>query len=204
VSGAMTKNENPQTLEEELHELENSSEALDERTGNLETKGGLIMLFTFFAMALAIAALAVSLVNSGGTKTKTVVQAAPPAAATTTPATPAPSSTPAAVHSVSVKLGEMFVRPDVTSATGGKVTFHVQNTGKLVHEMIVSTAPVKVPVGASRASEAGSVGEVSELQPGTSGKVTLSLKPGNYVLFCNVPGHYAAGQHTPFTVKAGR
>ncbi len=26
------------------------------------------------------------------------------------------------------------------------------------------------------------------------------LKPGNYVLFCNVSGHYAAGQHIPFTV----
>ena len=30
--------------------------------------------------------------------------------------------------------------------------------------------------------------------------VTLELKPGSYVLFCNVSGHYAAGQHTPFTV----
>ena len=201
MSNALTKNPKAQTLEEELQELEDSNEVLDERTGNLETKGGFIILFTFFAMALAIAALAVSLVNAGKTKTKTVVQQVPAAAATPTAATPTPSSSPTPVHSVSVKLGEMFVRPDVTSASAGKVTFRVQNTGKLVHEMIVSTAPVKFPPGASRASEAGSVGEVSELQPGSSGKVTLTLKPGNYVLFCNVPGHYAAGQHTAFTVK---
>ena len=32
--------------------------------------------------------------------------------------------------------------------------------------------------------------------------LTLNLKPGKYQLFCNVPGHYAAGQHIPFTVTA--
>jgi uncharacterized cupredoxin-like copper-binding protein len=28
----------------------------------------------------------------------------------------------------------------------------------------------------------------------------MHLKPGKYMLFCNVQGHYAAGQHTVFTV----
>jgi uncharacterized cupredoxin-like copper-binding protein len=43
---------------------------------------------------------------------------------------------------------------------------------------------------------------VQEMRPGQSGRVTLRLKPGKYELFCNVPGHYAAGQHTVFTVTA--
>jgi uncharacterized cupredoxin-like copper-binding protein len=30
--------------------------------------------------------------------------------------------------------------------------------------------------------------------------MTLKLMPGKYMLFCNVPGHYAAGQHTVLTV----
>ena len=31
--------------------------------------------------------------------------------------------------------------------------------------------------------------------------MTVNLKAGSYQLFCNVPGHYAAGQHTNITVK---
>jgi uncharacterized cupredoxin-like copper-binding protein len=30
--------------------------------------------------------------------------------------------------------------------------------------------------------------------------MTVNLKPGMYELFCNVPGHYAMGQHTMFKV----
>jgi uncharacterized cupredoxin-like copper-binding protein len=30
--------------------------------------------------------------------------------------------------------------------------------------------------------------------------MTLNLKPGMYMLFCNVPGHYALGQHTMLKV----
>ena len=97
----------------------------------------------------------------------------------------------------------MFVRPNAVQATAGKVTFNVQNTGKLVHEMIVAKAPVTLPPGAARASERSSVGEVAELQPGTSGSTRISLKPGKYILFCNVPGHFAAGQKAAFTVTNG-
>jgi len=187
-------------IEEELHELEESSDALDQRTGNLEMRGGFMALFTFLALAVAIAALAVSLVNVGNTKTKTVIQTAPQAA-TATPAAPASATpAPASAGTVSVGLGEMFVRPNVSQAAAGKVTFNVHNTGKLVHEMIVAKAPVILPAGAAKASEKNSVGEVAELQPGTAGSVKLMLRPGNYILFCNVPGHYAAGQHVAFTV----
>ena len=31
--------------------------------------------------------------------------------------------------------------------------------------------------------------------------VTLPLKAGHYALICNLPGHYAAGQHADFTVR---
>ena len=34
------------------------------------------------------------------------------------------------------------------------------------------------------------LGEVSELDPGKSGTLTLTIKPGKYLLVCNVPGHY--------------
>jgi uncharacterized cupredoxin-like copper-binding protein len=48
--------------------------------------------------------------------------------------------------------------------------------------------------------KAGDKGEVSELDPGASGSLTVALKPGKYLLICNVPGHYAAGMWAPFEV----
>ena len=44
------------------------------------------------------------------------------------------------------------------------------------------------------------VGETQELQPNASKSIQLTLAPGNYLLVCNVPGHYAAGMVLAFTV----
>jgi uncharacterized cupredoxin-like copper-binding protein len=49
--------------------------------------------------------------------------------------------------------------------------------------------------------KSGDLGEVSELDPGKGGSLTLDMKPGKYVLYCNVPGHYAMGMWTVLTVK---
>jgi uncharacterized cupredoxin-like copper-binding protein len=38
-----------------------------------------------------------------------------------------------------------------------------------------------------------SLGEISDLAPGKTGKLTLNLKAGTYILFCNQPGHYKDG-----------
>ena len=185
------------SLEQELHELEDSSDALDQRTGNLEMRSGFVLLLLFLTLTVSVAALAISLIAAGRTNTKTVVERVPAAA-------PPASSAPAAAvgGTVAVQLGEMFVRPSVTQVRAGRITFRVTNTGKLIHEMIVAKAPVTLAPGAARASERNSVGEVAELTPGTSGATKISLKPGKYILFCNVPGHYAAGQKAPFTVTA--
>jgi uncharacterized cupredoxin-like copper-binding protein len=47
-----------------------------------------------------------------------------------------------------------------------------------------------------------SLGEVEELKPGKSGKLTLNLKPGSYLLMYNQPGHWHAGMWTKFTVTS--
>jgi uncharacterized cupredoxin-like copper-binding protein len=49
--------------------------------------------------------------------------------------------------------------------------------------------------------KAGSLGEVEELEPGKTGELTLNLKPGKYVLSCNVANHFANGMWTTFTVE---
>ena len=38
------------------------------------------------------------------------------------------------------------------------------------------------------------------MRPGATKTITIDLKPGHYVLFCNLPGHYAAGMHQDFWV----
>jgi uncharacterized cupredoxin-like copper-binding protein len=103
----------------------------------------------------------------------------------------------------------MSIVVDQASVPAGKVTFDVVNESKeTIHEMLVAPyadASPKLPYVAAenRADEdaAGHLGEVSELEPGKGGSLTLDLKAGKYILFCNVPGHLSAGMWTVVEVK---
>ena len=106
--------------------------------------------------------------------------------------------------SVTVIEKEFTIVPNVKSVKAGKVTFTMRNTGKVAHEMIVlktNKAPGSLSGTGASASEKGSLGEISGIKPGKSGKLTLTLQPGKYVLLCNLPGHYKSGQFTGFLVK---
>jgi uncharacterized cupredoxin-like copper-binding protein len=115
--------------------------------------------------------------------------------------TAAANAAPAGVHAIHVKLGEMWVRPQYTSVKAGKVTFAATNAGQVKHELMVERVPLKMD-GPGRPNEDAALGMIEDLDPGKGGRMTLKLAPGTYVLFCNVPGHYAAGQHTRFTVTS--
>ena len=103
----------------------------------------------------------------------------------------------------------MGIAVDRRTAKAGEVTFKVTNVSKeTVHEMIVSPVKddrTKLPYLANenRVDEdaAGHLGEVSELDPGATGSLTLNLKPGLYILFCNVPGHFVSGMWTTVQLK---
>lgn len=102
----------------------------------------------------------------------------------------------------------MGIKLSKKTVKAGEVTFEVTNASKdTVHEMLVIPAPAdgKVPYSESEAKfdedKAGSLGEVEETDPGKSGKVTLNLKPGKYILSCNVANHFANGMWTMFTVE---
>jgi uncharacterized cupredoxin-like copper-binding protein len=108
-----------------------------------------------------------------------------------------------------MKKAVTSIKINQKSVPAGKVTFEVTNLSKeTVHEMIV--APIadvnaKLPYVESdnRVDEesAGHLGEVSELDPGKSGALTLEMKPGLYVLYCNIPGHFMSGMWTTLKVK---
>jgi uncharacterized cupredoxin-like copper-binding protein len=91
----------------------------------------------------------------------------------------------------------------------GKVTFDVKDASKeTIHEMLVGKvaspdAALPFKADENRIDEGAfkSLGEVSELDPGKAGTLTLDMTPGTYVLFCNIPGHFEAGMWTTIIVQ---
>jgi uncharacterized cupredoxin-like copper-binding protein len=118
------------------------------------------------------------------------------------PSKPAQPARAAAAGPVTVKLTDYKITPSASTVPAGKVTFVATNASDEAHEMVV----VRTDKSAGRllkgdeASEAGAVDEIGEFKSGTK-RLTLNLKPGHYVLLCNVPGHYKAGMYKNFIVK---
>jgi uncharacterized cupredoxin-like copper-binding protein len=106
---------------------------------------------------------------------------------------------------VSATEQEFKLSPKPTKVKTGKVTFTVRNIGHLAHEFIVlktNIAANKLPKKGQRAVEVGRVGRIpGEIKAGQTKTLTLNLKPGKYVLLCNLPAHYASGQYAAFTVS---
>lgn len=120
-----------------------------------------------------------------------------------TPA-PAAKSAPADSSTVNGVMKEYSIVPDKTVVTAGDVKFKMSNEGKLLHEFIViktdlavdklpdsKSAPGKIDEDAHSLSV---IGEIEDLEPGETDEKTFNVKPGNYVLICNISGHYGAGQ----------
>jgi uncharacterized cupredoxin-like copper-binding protein len=105
-------------------------------------------------------------------------------------------------------MGMMSVRADKTTAKAGPVTFDVTNWSRsVIHEMLVvavDSPDAPLPYDFSKQiipeDQVKALGETDELQPNASKSIELTLAPGNYLLVCNVPGHYAAGMVLPFAV----
>lgn len=132
---------------------------------------------------------------------------------------------------VNVELGESgstyFVKPETDTVDAGKVTFAVTNNGKLYHEMIVYSNlddidPGAIPVKENKAElvEDNIVGEAPYATPpivpadkkpgdadhrirseGWGAELTVDLKAGDYILLCNLEGHYANKQYSAFTAE---
>jgi uncharacterized cupredoxin-like copper-binding protein len=105
-------------------------------------------------------------------------------------------------------MGMMSIRADKTSAKAGTVTFNVTNWSRsVVHEMLVlavDSPDAPLPYDFSKQiipeDQVKALGETNELQPNGSKSIELTLASGNYLLVCNVPGHFAAGMVLAFTV----
>src|SRR3954470_24060873 len=113
------------------------------------------------------------------------------------------------VEMTNQKDGAQAMRLDRAEVPAGKVSFKVKNTSPdLVHEFLVvpiELTPDRLPMAkdGSRVDEKKLKGikELGDLKPGKSGVLTLALRPGHYVVFCNEPGHFQGGMHAELTVK---
>ena len=122
--------------------------------------------------------------------------------ASRSPATPAPA-TPitASERDFAISL------PHVVNA--GPVDIQVSNHGPDQHELIGvrASSAASLPLrgdGLTVDEEALARREVGSLEPGKSGGVRdlhVVLRPGRYVFFCNMAGHFMAGMHAVVVVR---
>jgi uncharacterized cupredoxin-like copper-binding protein len=116
-----------------------------------------------------------------------------------------PSGTP-----VNVLLKDFEVRQDPGVVPAGPVSFRIRNQGPTTHELIVvrtDFAPGKLPLqrdGLTVDEEEKGVellDEAEGLDIDDRRTLVLDLAAGNYVLYCNLEGHYLGGMHAALTVR---
>lgn len=110
----------------------------------------------------------------------------------------------AASAKVTITLKDKGMATSVKSVLAGKVTFVIRNSGKKKHNFVVISSKRHhhlLQTQGQRASEAGVKGKIAAFAPGATKRLTRNLAPGKYVLICNEPGHYKAGEYLAFRVK---
>jgi len=153
-----------------------------------------VCLVFFFGMLVAVEKFGAESGNAEAAQTETggeestTEQGATTQQQTTTPAqatTTAPTTTqaPAAEQTVQVTETEFKIALAGYKAKAGKFTFVVKNAGKIPHDLAIKGGP-KTPL----------------IQPGSTAKLTVTLKPGKYHLYCTVPGHEQAGMKVDITL----
>lgn len=93
------------------------------------------------------------------------------------------------------------------SLSAGEVTFSVNNEGPSVHEFVVVEAgdyqPDGLPTddsGAVIEDDVTVVDELEDIAVGSDEDLTVDLQAGDYIVFCNIDGHYSDGMNAGFTV----
>ena len=91
----------------------------------------------------------------------------------------------------------------------GDVRLVVTNHGPDDHELAVVRAPIVGTLPLRRdgvtvdeaATEQIRLGDVEPEPSGTVSELRLHLKPGRYLLLCNMSGHYLGGMHTTVVAR---
>ena len=110
-----------------------------------------------------------------------------------------------------IKMDDYSFIPKDGQAKAGKTVITAPNVGAVEHEMVLfrtNMNPAKLPTEADGSVDeekldevAEEGGEIADVEAGGSKSETFDLKPGKYVMFCNLPGHYALGMYGTLTVE---
>ena len=113
---------------------------------------------------------------------------------------------------IKVELKEWAFDASSNSAPAGTITFEAKNKGKEVHELVLfktDLAPAELPVDEEGAVDEKGAGielidEVENVKPGETKRFAVDLKPGKYVMACNVvengQRHFMNAMYGSFTV----
>jgi uncharacterized cupredoxin-like copper-binding protein len=112
---------------------------------------------------------------------------------------------------VPVRTSDFKLTAGRLAVPAGYVTFRVHNTGASTHELIVTRTDIAADALPLRANgitvdedskQLHAAGELGEVRLGATRDLTLNLKPGHYVLFCNLEGHYRGGMYALVEVRS--
>jgi uncharacterized cupredoxin-like copper-binding protein len=112
-----------------------------------------------------------------------------------------------AERSIKATLLSDSIQIETHNVKAGRITLDVKNAAdnNMEHELVVlrtDLADSALPVSKGQVLERKlkKIGEVENIAPGMSKRMTFKLAPGHYALICNKPGHYEAGMHTALVV----
>lgn len=108
-----------------------------------------------------------------------------------------------------MKTAKMGININPMEVSHGNVKFNVTNLAStLVHEVILAQVadenqPLTYDATTNQVNEGAiqTLGQLAEIYPNKAASMTLELKPGKYVLYCNYSGHFMAGMWTVIKVK---
>jgi plastocyanin len=93
-------------------------------------------------------------------------------------------------QTVEFKETEYTLAPATLTLKPGTYTFHLQNVGQFPHDLHVAAAADGTEIGAS-----------SVITAGQSGSFTITLKAGQYTMWCAVDAHRSLGMQGTLTVQ---
>jgi uncharacterized cupredoxin-like copper-binding protein len=99
---------------------------------------------------------------------------------------PAPPERIGPGASVTVTAGDLYLKPKELTAREGQIEIRYQDEGQLLHSLLIDG------VAGFRLEVSGN---------GAEAKGTVALEKGSYMLYCEVPGHRAAGMEATLTVS---
>jgi cupredoxin-like protein len=92
-------------------------------------------------------------------------------------------------RTVSIRITDFRLHPQVIRVPRGVITFKVANAGRLPHDFVIN------------GRGGGQKLKLSTMLPGESDQGTVKLRPGNYKMFCMLSNHEELGEYGTLQVR---